>query len=187
MDKIYKRRHYFIDRKFQTVFILKFCLIVIASSVLVGGLVLFLSRNATTVAIENTKVLVKRTSDFLLPLMLETLAIVSLFSALSVALLSLFVSHKISGPLYRLQREIKFLGKLDLRRNFHIRAKDQLQELACSLEEMNSSLKEKIGKIQDAYGKLYNCLKEMPLNDEDKARISSLLEEIRRDLESFKT
>ena len=58
-----KRRNYFIDKSFQTKFIIKFCMIVMVSSLLIGVFLFFLSRNLTTVAIENARVIVKSTSD----------------------------------------------------------------------------------------------------------------------------
>ena len=147
---MYKRRNYFIDKKFQGRFILKFCAIVIISSVLIGGILFFLSTNSTTVAIENTKVKVKNTADFLLPIIAVTVIIVTLFSALSVAILSMLISHKIAGPLYRIKNEIERLRIGDLGANFHIRKGDQLQELAISLEQMTQVLQEKVKQLKES-------------------------------------
>ncbi|RLB33791.1 MAG: hypothetical protein DRH12_18025 [Deltaproteobacteria bacterium] len=159
-NKPYKRKQYFIDKSFQTKFILKFCLIVIVSSILIGGILFFLSRNSTTVAIENTKVQVKSTSSFILPLMVETLLVVSIFSAIAVLVLTLFISHKISGPLYRLKKEIDALGNGDLKVNFNIRTGDQLQNLSESLNEMVISLRRKNSELRDKFKELSNLLED---------------------------
>ena len=143
MTNANKRRHYFIDKSFQTKFILKFCLIVILSSLLIGVTMFYVSRNSTTVAIEDTKVMAKLTADFILPLMIGILLIVATLSALVVSILTLLISHKISGPLYRLKREIDILKDGDFRRNFSIRTRDQLQELSKSLNTMCKTLREK--------------------------------------------
>jgi methyl-accepting chemotaxis protein len=145
-----KRRSYFIDKKFQGKFILKFCLIVIVSSVIVGGLLLFLAQGSTTVAIENTKVTVKNTASFLLPLILTTLIIVTVFSAISVAVLAMFISHKIAGPLYRIKKDIERLHAGDLTASFRIRKGDQLQDLADSLNEMASAMQAKVKQLKDS-------------------------------------
>ncbi len=148
-----KRRNYFIDKSFQGKFILRFSLIVIISSIIIGGLLLFLARSSTTVAIENTKVVVKNTADFLLPLILVTLIIVTIFSAISVALLTMLVSHKISGPLYRIKKEIEKLHSGDLTADFRIRKGDQLQELVNSLNQMTAAMQQKVKQLKDSSAK----------------------------------
>ncbi|MFC1515017.1 hypothetical protein ACFL5X_03860 [Candidatus Omnitrophota bacterium] len=185
----YSRRHYFIDKQFQTNFILKFCLIVLVSSVLIGALVLLLSKGSTTVAIENTKVQVKTTSDFILPILLQTIAVVSLFSAFAVGFLSLVSSHKISGPLFRLKREIDILKDGDLGRNFNIRASDQLQALSKSLSEMSVNMRRRYVEVKDKCKDLKGMLEEKKysLSAEDKAQVAKILAEIDITLKRFKT
>lgn len=159
MEKKYRRRNYFIDKKFQTNFIIKFSLIVILSSLAIGFLVIFLSRNFTTVAIENAKVLVKRTPDFIFPIMFQTIIIVNIIAAFIVIILTLLTSHKISGPLYRIKREIGLLKKGDLNANFKIRKKDQLQDLANSLSDLTDSLKGKRALLKEKASHFKDILK----------------------------
>ncbi len=183
MEKKYKRRNYFIDKKFQTSFIIKFCLIVIFSSLAIGFLVIFLSRNFTTVAIENTQVMVKRTSDFIFPIMFQTLIIVNIFAALVAITLTLLTSHKIAGPLYRIKKEIERLKKGDLRANFKVRQKDQMQDLASSLVELTDSLRDKYGLLKDKASELKDILRTSP---DDKETISVKIEELDDILNHFK-
>lgn len=143
-----QRRNYFIDKKFQTKFILKFCFIVILAASAIGISLFILSANSTTVAIENTKVRVMTTADFILPFILQTVIVVTIFSALAVILLTLFVSHKIAGPLYRLKREIDKLGDANFGAIFQIRSTDQLKELSHSLTSMSNSLRDKIAAVK---------------------------------------
>lgn len=187
-NKNYKRRQYFIDKKFQTKFILKFSAVVIISSVLIGGLMFYLSQNSTTVAIENTKVSVKRTSDFIMPIIIETLLVVAVFSVLVVLFLTLFISHKISGPLYRLSREINALKEGDLGRNFNIRTKDQLQSLAKSLDEMSLSLRQNYLELRNKCTALKDYLekKNFCISENDRSDISRILAEVEEKLNFFK-
>ncbi|MBL7131659.1 MAG: hypothetical protein ISS45_09720 [Candidatus Omnitrophica bacterium] len=174
-----KRRQYFIERTFQTKFILKFCSIVIIASCIIGLLLFLLTKGSTTVVVENTKVVVKNTADFLLPTILTTVILVTIFSAISVAILSLFISHKIVGPLYRLKREITKVGGADLNANFRIRTGDQLQGLAESLISMVLSLKEKIKSLKEKFNQILPQLKKTAL---DKGEV----EQIKEILDSFK-
>jgi len=159
------------------------------SSILIGGILFFLSRNSTTVAIENTKVVVKTTADFVLPMVIETLLLVSLFSAAAVLMLTLFISHKISGPLYRFRREIEALRGGDFTRNFNIRGGDQFKHLSQSLSEMCGSLRYKCAALKDKTSTLRGYLekRDFCVSGDEKEQLTGLLEEISGILKSFKT
>ncbi|MBU2044971.1 MAG: hypothetical protein KJ619_07090 [Candidatus Omnitrophica bacterium] len=188
MPEQFKRRNYFIDKKFQTIFILKFCLIVILSSLLVVGGVLFFSQGSNTVAIENTKVIVKGTADFILPITLATSGVVLLFSAIAVLVLTLLVSHKIAGPLYRLRNEITAMQEADFRRNFHIRGGDQLQELAKALDIMCKSLKDKHLELKTTFKALSDFLnhKDFKVSPKDADQLREYLDKLQAQLDKFK-
>lgn len=173
-----KRRNYFIDKNFQTRFIFKFSLIVIMSSAIIMGILLILLRNSTTVAIENTEVVVKNTVDFIFPLMLVTLVLVTIFAAISVSILCLFISHKIAGPLYRLKKEIDRFAAGDLAVNFHIRKDDQLMHLADSLEQMAGNLRQNIKILKEKFDHIYPRLKESLTREE--------IDKIKEIIDSFK-
>ncbi|MFH1360604.1 MAG: hypothetical protein ABIJ41_06155 [Candidatus Omnitrophota bacterium] len=182
------RRKIFIDPSFQLNFIGKFCLVVMASSVLIASSVFLLTRESTTVMIENTKVLVKPTSDFILPSLLMTVLIVAVFSALTVFVIALFVSHKIAGPLYRLRREIDLMQKGDLDRNFNIRNKDQIQALAKSLSSMNDIFRSKHTELRETYQALVTYLekKDFRISAQDKEELQKILNEMNKTMGYFK-
>ncbi len=188
MAEQFKRRQYFIDKDFQGRFIVKFCIIVLAAALISGILMFLFSWGSTTVAIENTKVVVKRTSEFILPVLLSTLLIASFFAAVSVLVLTLFTSHKIAGPLFRLKREIDWMKDGDLTRNFSIRADDQLQGLARSLSDMCGAIRmrqEKIVEKKEALKKFF-IEKESALSEEDKNRLWQCMGEFEGAMNAFK-
>ncbi|MFH1782230.1 MAG: methyl-accepting chemotaxis protein [Candidatus Omnitrophota bacterium] len=182
------RRQYLIDKPFQVKFILKFCVVVLVSSILVGSLIFFLFQNSTTVAIENTKVVVKSTSDFILPLVAIILLVVTIVAAFVVLIMTLLMSHKISGPLFRMKREIDFLKEGDLNRNFSIRNKDQLQGLSKSLNEMCGSLKAKQTELKKKTDVLKSYLenKNFYIKKEEKDEFVNLLNELESIVNYFK-
>lgn len=184
MAKI-KRRNYFIDKSFQAKFIFKFCLIVVIASLLLTALLFYFSQDSTTVAIENTRVTVKSTADFMLPVFIQTVAIVFAAAALTVLLLSLFVSHKIAGPLYRIRKEIDALGKGDFSRNFNLRRKDQLKDLATSLNQMCNSLKNRHLGIKSKFSALRDYLqeKEGMIDESQKKTLYELLSNLGKEID----
>lgn len=187
MDNAQKRRNYFIDRKFQTAFMLKFCGVVLVSSCILVGVVFWLAQDSTTVAIENTRVVVKRTSDFLLPVLSVAAPLAAAAAALVVLAMTLFYTHKIAGPLYRLRREIDQIKKGDLNRHFILRAEDQLQSLAHSLEEMNSVLLSKSKELKSRWQELDRYLTQKNIAAEERETINKMKQEIETVLNYFKS
>lgn len=155
-----KRRNYLIDPSFQMAFIFKFCIGVIIISLLIGGLVFVLTLNSTTVAIENTRVVVKPSSDFILPGLLLTVLIVAAFSALATFFSTLLLTHRIAGPVYRFKREVGFVKEGDLTRRFQIRRKDSFQDLAGALKEMTEELRNRHIELSSTYRSLLKYLQE---------------------------
>ena len=184
MDKGKFRRNYFIDKEFQTKFILKFCLIAILSSLVLSFFVIFLSRGSTTVTIENARVMVKGSADFIFPIMLQTLLIATVFSAFAVSVLTLFVSHKIAGPLYRIKKEIDVLKSGDLTPSFKIRKDDQLQNLAVTLAELAGRLRDKHKALKERLLQLRDMLRQPQYN---KEAVENKLKELEDILNYFKS
>ena len=182
MDK-WRRRNYFIDKSFQAKFIIKFCVIVVISSFVIGASIFYLSTDFTTVAIERAHVIVKSTSDFMLPIVIETLALVTLFAAIAVILLTLLTSHKIAGPLYRLKSEIEKFKSGQLNITFRTRSTDQLQDLTESLSDMSKILTDRHVGIKHKLSELRNSI-EKPGTDKDA--IMKKLIELESDISYFK-
>lgn len=184
-----KRRNYFIDKSFQSRFIIKFCFIVVLASLLTGILIYYFNRQTTTVAFEDLKVVVKSTADFILPITLEIIVIVSLLVAIAVGALTLFTSHKIAGPLYKLKMELEKISNGDLSSPIRIRAKDQLQKIASEFNEMRIGLKNSISEIKINWDSiktdLYKLREEIK-DEERKRKIEDNIKKIDSELARFK-
>jgi nitrogen fixation/metabolism regulation signal transduction histidine kinase len=144
-----------------------------------------LSANSTTVAIENTQVTVKKTSDFIFPIIIQTIVIVTIFSAIATSILTLFISHKIAGPLFRLRREIEKLGAGNLNVNFSIREGDQLKNLATSLGQMACSLRSKIEELHIDFIEVERMVENIPDTGKRK-QLEDKLKDIEAKLSRFK-
>ena len=132
----YRRRNVYIDKDFQTRFILKFCALVAAGAVLTIGLLYLLSMQSTTVSFVQARVKVMSTADFLLPVMAQTVLIVTvLVSVVSIAV-TLIVSHKIAGPLFRFKQTLKELSSGNFSNQVRLRKGDQLIEVADDFNQM---------------------------------------------------
>ena len=190
MTAMEKRRNYFIDKQFQTKFIVRFCLINIVASLLIGILIYSLNRQTNTVAFENLRVVVKSTADFIQPIMSLVIVIVTFFVAIATIVIVLFTSHRISGPLFRLTAELEKIKAKDLSRPIRIRTTDQLQRLASECEALRAEYQQSIHKIKKSWKSMQavlqqskDSIKEAPEKDQFEQDRDVLTSEF----EQFKT
>ncbi len=155
-----RRRNYFIDKHFQSQFIFEFCVIVLVGSILIGLFAYYLNMQTTTVAFENLKVVVKTTADFILPVILQILVLVTLFVSIATGALALFASHKIAGPLYKLKMEMGKMKNGDFSSPVHIRSTDQLKTLALECDEMRTQISGSIVSLKNEWNQIKIILEE---------------------------
>jgi len=181
---VYKRRNYFIDKSFQARFILRFCALVALGGLLIVILLYLFSRHSNTISIINSRVVVRSTSDFLLPILIQTIAIVFVFIGLATIAITLFVSHMIAGPLFRFKKVLKSLEDGDFSSEFSIRNTDQLQDLLSALNAMISKNRTELIKIKLNFTALKENLERISEADlrEDKRGI---LGEVRKTIEQL--
>ena len=153
-ETAYRRRNYFVKKDFQATFILKFCLIVLIGSVLSSGLLLLLSRNTLTSSFDNSRLTIENTWAAILPTVVMTGIITLVLITLAAIAVTLFVSHKIGGPLFRLEKEVQEIGKGDLTRKVTLREKDQITPLADDVTGMTAELHKKILGIRTGVERL---------------------------------
>lgn len=179
IKKGYRRKNYFVDRKFQTGFILKFCSVVAIGGVVTIAVLYFLAMRSTTVSIINSRVVAVKTSDFLLPILLQTILIVMIVVSLATIVLTLLVSHRIAGPIYRLKNVLELLGDGDFSSDFRIRRLDQFQEVADTLNATVKKIRQNLNSMKGSFRSLKDGLDRFSETDVAEYR-RSLLNELKR-------
>lgn len=188
-----KRRIYFIEKRFQANFILKFCVLVAIGGLLTIGILYFLAKHSTTVSFVNSRVVVCTTADFILPILIQTVAIVTILVGLGTILVTLFVSHKIAGPLYRFKKVIHALTEGDFSSDFRIRHLDQLQDLADVFNKMIVKVRTELKGLKDNFQSLkekLNNISEQEITEHKRAYLGELKRiaaELDRIMHYFKT
>lgn len=193
MDNLSKRRNYFIDKKFQTRFILKFCFLVAVGGLLTIGIVYLLAMRSTTVSFVNSRAVVRTTADFILPLLIQTVLIVVVIMSLATIIVTLFVSHKIAGPLYRFKKVLEALEQGDFSSSFKIRRLDQLQGIADAFNAMITRIRIQLKalkeNLQDLKEKLDN-ISEQEVAEHKRSifnELKKISEELNKITRYFKT
>jgi signal transduction histidine kinase len=143
-----RRRNYFIKKKFQAEFITKFCLLVIVGAALSGIIIYLMSKATVTTTFENSRLVIKSTADFMLPAVLLSSVIVIIFIGMLTIALTLFTSHRIAGPLYRMEQDIEEVASGNLTKKFNIRKTDEIRALATGLDRMTQSFNKNIADIK---------------------------------------
>jgi len=189
----YKRRNYFIDKEFQTKFILKFCFIIALGGLLTIGILYLLAMQSTTVSVVNSRVVVRTTADFILPLLIQTVVVVMVIVSLATVLVTLFVSHKIAGPLYRFKKVIETLAEGDFSSDFRLRKPDQLQGVADAFNGMIAKVRSEINALKVNFNSLkdkLNSISEQDIAEHKRPYLNELKkisQELDRIVRYFKT
>lgn len=153
-----RRRNYYIKKEFQRNFIFKFCILVIIGSLISGVIIYAMSRSTVTTTFENSRLAIKSTADFILPSVLLSSIIVIVVTGLASIWITLFTSHRIAGPLYRIEKDVQEVAAGNLKMRFNLRQGDEIRPLAASLDTMAQALRSRIADAKDSEKELESAL-----------------------------
>jgi nitrogen fixation/metabolism regulation signal transduction histidine kinase len=178
-----RRRQYYINKKFQGNFIVQFSAFLILGCMAFGLAVYVYSAQTLTTAFVDSKLRVMSTAHFLLPALILIALVVTAFLAVAAAIRLLLFSHKIAGPLYRLEKTAEAItsGKLDFQ--VKLRSGDELQAFAHTMDEMVKELRARATEIRDHNQKLRKVIQEVKNTPSIPKDLLRSLEETQSQLE----
>jgi len=179
-ERQYRRRQYFIKKDYQFKFILRFCILVLAGGFISTGLLFLFSRGTLTSTFDQSRLVVKSTAFAILPSLLLTNVITLILIALATIGVVLFLSHKIAGPMFRFESDLKQIGKGDLTTTIRLREKDQITEMADSLNQMTQSLRGKVQALENEVEQVLESAMEQGAPDKVVHDLDHLLQDIGR-------
>lgn len=154
----FRRRNYFINKKFQTDFSIKFLVIIVIEAIMAVGLFLYLSKGTLTTGYIGSELKISRTYDFFLPmLLLSNIIIVGVTGIIGIAVL-IFMSHRIAGPMFRFEKVLDEISKGDLTYKFKLRQGDQFKELEKRINELTDILDSKAGNLKSGVTEISKML-----------------------------
>ena len=171
-----RRRNYYIDKQFQTIFILKFCSLIVIGSIISGLMIYAMSRATVTTTFENSRLTIKSTADFILPAVLLSGTAVIILISLVTIIMTLFISHKIAGPLYRLDKDVQEITAGNLKVVFRFRTGDELKPLVGSMNDMTNALRARIAEAKISLEELASYANLPPEAKEKVKKIRGSLE-----------
>jgi len=150
------RRNYFIKKDFQSKFILKFLGLVLGGTAVLGGMLFaYLHfRGAMTTAFVDSRLSIVTTADYVLPSLIGSAIISIILVSLATAVTVLFLSHRIAGPLFRMEKSIDEIEEGNLVITTKLRATDEIQKMAEGLNDMAESLRSHAEEVKARSGEL---------------------------------
>ena len=170
----YQRKNYFIKKEFQFKFILKFCLIMLAGITLSTCFVFIFSQDTLTSSFNDSRLVIENTGQAILPTILITNLITLAIITLAAIAVTLFISHKIAGPMFRFEKDIQSIATGDLGIKINLRQKDQFTTIATCLNEMTLNLNSKIQTITSEINDILDSKKEIKNVDDYSKRVLEL-------------
>jgi methyl-accepting chemotaxis protein len=185
----YKRRNYFINKTFQSEFILKFCGLVILGSIVFGAILYLFSKHTLTTSFENSRLVIKSTADYIFPGLLFGGIITAMITAMAAGAVVMLMTHRIAGPMYRFEKYVSEIGAGKLYSDLKIREKDQFQNMADSLNKMTRDLKLGLGEVNDVSDKLDKLIEELSMSSNReillREDIKRIVSELRKDKQNL--
>lgn len=142
------RKTLIVDPVFQTPFITKFFSMVAAGSLVLGAIVYFFCTQTVTTIFKDSRLKIVTTSDFILPGLLIGIAAVIAIVGIATALMALYASHRIAGPVYRMRRDLVSFKEGGMGQVFRVREKDEIKALAAELDEMARSIQKSFADLK---------------------------------------
>lgn len=177
-----KRKNYFIKKRFQFSFLIKFITLLFIESILIVGLLMAVSGDTITTGFQDSILTVERTQNFFFTPVLLIILIVMVGISMAAMVVLTLVSHKIAGPLFRFEQVLKNLGEGDFTTDVQLRSKDQLMEVQKELNILIKSLDERFGRIKrnlNAVEVLLNHQDNPPVIRELQEQVRQLQQEIK--------
>lgn len=177
---VFKRRTLFIKKHFQGRFLLGSIAIILLSGFCSAFLIYLIVNGDLHAQSLSAHVKIASASERLwLSILVGNL--VSLFVAGAISIISaLYFSHKIAGPLYRLENQCKKIGAGQFVETVNLRPADLLQELAQAFNAMTSELRLHQEKQTQQLQQMYQLLEELQssenLSDAQKQTLAALLQ-----------
>lgn len=185
MEQKYKRRNFFINQDLQGRYMFK--VFFFFSICLITCIAVFhiISMDTYTLFYDTYGLEFASSSRALFKKMLFFYLAFIIFGGLALAIRSMFLTHRIAGPLFKMERSIKNMGEGDISSKIYLRKKDEGKELAYQINQFNSNLSRKIELLK----KLSSDMEHEIVQNElaSTAKLKELNDELMKNLLSFKT
>jgi len=140
MKRTWRRRNYFIKKELQGRYIFSFFIFVICGGIIFTLIFSLLSANTLTVVYEDYTLRIGQTPLILLKEILSADWIFIVTAGLSVVIVSMFLTHRFAGPMYRFEKSVEEMLRGNFDFQIRLRKKDEGKELAAMMNQLISTI-----------------------------------------------
>lgn len=174
----FRRRNYLINKDFQFRYVLK-----ILFSIVVMALIVALTIYYTTWSkIMDAFYHLPEVAGQFAPLFAsvnQSLGMLLIIFIVLITIFSIFLSHRIAGPIYRFEKTLESIIQGDLSLQVNLRKNDEFKYLAEKINLMTNNLRNKIGQEKLAVEEIYKILRKgkdrHKINNIDHASLEKLI------------
>ena len=172
MNRTWKRRNFFIKKDLQGKYMFSFFIFLVAGSIIFTLIFSLLSSNTMTIVYDNYKLQIGKTPLILMKEILSAQWIFIVAGGFLVVILSMFLTHRFAGPIFRFEKSIEEMTKGNLNFLIYLRAKDEGKELAekinILIDMLSSNIKEMRRLSEEVNNKLTDANNSLKDNKEGK-------------------
>lgn len=143
-ERSWKRRNFFIKKDFQGKFMLRSFILILAGAFVFAAILSVFSAHTVTMTYEDSYLRLDRTPKALMQEVIRAYGLYIFLLGIVISGISLFLSHRVAGPLYRLEKSVEEIMKGNLAFKITLRQKDETKELADLMNTMIGSLSSRI-------------------------------------------
>jgi methyl-accepting chemotaxis protein len=152
-----RRKRYFLRRSIQPRLLLGFAALVLILVLIAGGLFYLLANRELSAEYYKAHSTLRYVMQNLLPWLL----LVNLAGILVVLFLAVFYTHRIAGPAYRIQQDLRKIGQGILTTRVRTRRKDQLKGLESEVNRVAQEFEQGILQVKESLLKLEGNLADL--------------------------
>ncbi|TYO98332.1 hypothetical protein EDC39_107133 [Geothermobacter ehrlichii] len=161
MSRKYRRRNFFINKELQGRFIFRYFILSFAGVMFFALAFSYLSQDNLTIAYDGEQLRIGATPMILLREMVEAHWFFLVTAGVFIAVFSMFVTHRIAGPLFRFEKTFEAMSNRDFSWNVVLRAKDEAKQTAAKLNIVNDVISNDLRDILRRSETLEQLLEEM--------------------------
>lgn len=156
-----RRRNYFIKKRFQSNFILKFCILVILAALISAFVIYHFSSQSVTTVFENSRLTIKPSTEFIMPGLILSSLISVIIVGIATIVVVLFMSHRIAGPLYKFESSLERIASGDVSFDIYFRRGDEAKRLAEVFNVASQCLRNLISDVKAESTQLSSAIHEL--------------------------
>jgi methyl-accepting chemotaxis protein len=156
-----KRRNFFINKEMQGRYMMQMFVIFILC---LGAVVLIFNRMSAdtfTISYEDYELVLDSSPNMLWEKMASTIWIVVIGGGSVLMIVSMFLTHRLAGPLFRFEKCIKSMIEKDLTDHIKLRQNDEGKELAAQINKFNSMLESEFIKMKSIASRINQTVVEL--------------------------